>query len=252
MKPLIGIASNPFYRSYADEALSDIEKDQLGYFWLLSRLTEKICSSVRSAGGIPVLLMLTEDESEIETIAYRIDGLILAGGEDISPSFYGEQNKGTISPNLLRDRFEITLLKKTMKQEKPILGICRGNQVINVALGGTLYQHIPDVKPGWAMHRRPDIMKDYVHSVEILKSDLFPAFHNDEVSMMQVNSMHHQAVDILAPGLEAIAVTSDGLIEGLYMPEYRYLTGVQWHPECLSSSDEIQAGIFAEIIRASM
>jgi len=251
MKPFIGIASNPFYNSYADETLSDIENSQLDYFWLLSRLTEKICSSVRSAGGIPILLMLTEDESETETIASRIDGLILAGGEDITPSFYGEPKNGTISPNLSRDKFEISLLKKTMKHEKPVLGICRGNQIINIALGGTLCQHIPNVKPEWVMHKRPDIMEGYVHSVEILKSDFFPFFPSNKGNTMQVNSMHHQAVDILAPGLEPIAVTSDGLIEGLYMPEYRYLAGVQWHPECLSASDKIQAGIFAEIVNAS-
>lgn len=248
MKPLIGIASNPFYNSYADETLSDIENSQLDYFWLLSRLTEKICSSVRSAGGIPLLLMLTEDESETETIASGIDGLILAGGEDITPSFYGEPKNGTIAPNISRDKFEISLLKKTMKHDKPILGICRGNQIINIALGGTLYQNIPDVKPEWVMHKRPDIMKGYVHSVEILKPEFFPLNHGHT---MKVNSMHHQAVKNLAPGLEAVAVTSDGLIEGLYMPEYRYLAGVQWHPECLSASDKIQADIFADIVRVS-
>ena len=86
MKPLIGIASNPFYSSYADKTLSDIEKGQLDYFWLLSRLTEKICSSVRSAGGIPILLTLTEDGSEQEN-RLRIDGLILAG-EKISPRLF--------------------------------------------------------------------------------------------------------------------------------------------------------------------
>lgn len=251
MKPLIGVASDPFYNSYADKTLSDIESDRLDYFWLLSRLTEKICSSVRSAGGVPILLMLTEDESETETIASRIDGLILAGGEDITPSFYGKPDNGTISPNLLRDKFEISLLKKTMKHEKPVLGICRGHQIINTALGGTLYQHIPDVKPEWAMHKRPDIMQGYVHSVEILKSDLFPFLPSDKGNTMQVNSMHHQAVDILAQRLEPIAVTADGLIEGSYMPEYRYLAGIQWHPECLSESDKIQAGIFAELVNAS-
>ena len=251
MKPLIGIASNPFYSSYADKTLSDIEKGQLDYFWLLSRLTEKICSSVRSAGGIPILLTLTEDGSETEKIAFRIDGLILAGGEDITPSLYGEPVNGTLSPNLLRDKFEISLLKKTMELEKPVLGICRGHQIINTALGGTLFQHIPDVRPEWSMHKRPDEMKGYVHGVEILKADLFPSFPAGNGKTMQVNSMHHQAVDVLAPGLEAIAVTSDGLIEGAYMPGYRYLAGVQWHPECLSASDEIQAGIFKEMVNAS-
>lgn len=91
-------------------------------------------------------------------------------------------------------------------------------------------------------------MNGCVHSVEILKPNSFPLNKGSE---MEVNSMHHQAVNRLAPGLEAIAVTPDGLIEGLHMPGYRYLVGVQWHPECLAVSDKIQAGIFTDIVNAS-
>lgn len=248
MKPLIGIATNPFCSEYADINLSDINNDRLNYYWLLARLTEKISISIWSAGGVPVMLSATDDKDGLEILSKTLDGFVFAGGEDISPSFYGESNKGSIAPNTQRDIFELGLLSNAIRNEKPILGICRGNQMINVALGGTLYQHIPDIKQEWSLHKRPDIINSCIHSVEILKPELFPI---NKGTKMNVNSMHHQAVEKMAPGLEVIAVTSDGLIEGVTLPGYKYLVGVQWHPECLSASDPIQEDMFISLVNAS-
>lgn len=248
MKPLIGVPTDPFSRGYANVALENMARESLVYYWLLARLTEKICSSIRAAGGLPVVLSATNDEEEMETILSKIDGFVFAGGNDISPSFYGETDKGSISPNLERDRFEFALLGKAVKNEKPILGICRGCQMINVALGGTLCQHIPDIRPEWILHRRPDVTEGYVHTVEMLKHELFPMQNG---GIMKVNSMHHQAVDKPADGLEIIAATTDGLTEGVSMSGYRYLVGVQWHPECLAASDPVQADLFSSLVKAS-
>jgi len=246
MKPVIGIATDPFSREYTHLQLNELSQDKIGYYWLLARLTGMICSSVADAGGIPVLLEASD--SGFETIASSFDGFVFAGGDDIDPSFYGETDKGSIAPNIIRDRFELGLIREAIKKEKPILGICRGNQMINVALGGTLYQHMPDIRPEWTLHRRPDVTDGYVHNVEIMNPGIFPM---NKGRTMRVNSMHHQAVDRLAPGLQVTAATSDGLIEGVTLPDYRYINGIQWHPECLAESDAIQADIFSSIINAS-
>lgn len=239
MKPLIGVPTDPFCHEYADIALAEMDEEKLNFCWLLERLTEKICSSVRNAGGVPLLLSSTDDENEMESLAKRLDGFVFAGGDDIAPSFYGETYKGSVSPNYARDRFEIGLLKKIIKEEKPVLGICRGAQIINVALGGTLYQHLPDVNPEWTLHKRPDVMEGCVHDVEFMGETI------------PVNSMHHQAIDKLAPGLEATAKTEDGLVEGVALNGYRHLVGVQWHPECLTAKDPLAARLFSELVNAS-
>ena len=246
-RPLIGVPTDPFCRSYEDVALAEMDKDKLGYFWLLERLTEKICYSVRRAGGLPVMLSATDDEGEFEALAARCDGFVFAGGDDIGPAVYHESDHGSIAPNAERDRFETGLLKAALAAGKPVLGICRGCQLINVVLGGDLFQNLPDLKPDWRLHKRPDVMKGYVHDVDVLRPEYFPSLKG---RVLHVNSMHHQAVNHLAPDLEVIAKTSDGLVEGVAAPS-PYVVGVQWHPECLSDKDPLQAEIFARLTAAA-
>ena len=245
MRPLIGIPTSPFKHSYSEITPVNIDKEEFDYFWLLSVLTVKIVSCVRAAGGVPLLLTATRDAQEIKAAASKLDGFVFAGGSDIAPAFYGEEDRGTISPDLDRDSFELALCREALEKNRPLLGICRGCQLLNVALGGSLIQDLPDVKDDWGLHRRPDIVRGYVHDVKITVPTLFP---NNRGETMKVNSMHHQAVGRLAKQAEAAARTEDGIIEAIWAPAYKYAVGVQWHPECLAEDDGVQADIFRAVV----
>ena len=245
MRPLIGIPTSPFKHSYSEITPVNIDKEEFDYFWLLSVLTEKIVSCVRAAGGVPLLLTATRDAQEIKAAASKLDGFVFAGGSDIAPAFYGEEDRGTISPDLDRDSFELALCREALEKNRPLLGICRGCQLLNVALGGSLIQDQPDVKDDWGLHRRPDIVRGYVHDVKITVPTLFP---NNRGETMKVNSMHHQAAGRLAKQAEAAARTEDGIIEAIWAPAYKYAVGVQWHPECLAEDDGVQADIFRAVV----
>ena len=245
MRPLIGIPTSPFKHSYSEITPVNIDNEEFDYFWLLSVLTEKIVSCVRAAGGVPLLLTATRDAQEIKAAASKLDGFVFAGGSDIAPAFYGEEDRGTISPDLDRDSFELALCREALEKNRPLLGICRGCQLLNVALGGSLIQDLPDVKDDWGLHRRPDIVRGYVHDVKITVPTLFP---NNRGETMKVNSMHHQAVGRLAKQAEAAARTEDGIIEAIWAPAYKYAVGVQWHPECLAEDDGVQADIFRAVV----
>lgn len=245
MRPLIGIPTSPFKHAYAEVELTVMDKEALNYFWLLSMLTEKIISCVRAAGGVPLLLTATRETHEIKALVSKLDGFVFAGGSDIAPAFYGEEDKGTIAPDLDRDHFEVSLCREALEKNRPLLGICRGCQLMNVVLGGSLIQNLPDVNGSWSLHRRSDVMKGYVHDVKISAPWLFPNHRGDT---MMVNSMHHQAVGRLAKEAEAAAHTEDGIIEAIWAPAYKYAVGVQWHPECLAEEDRVQADIFKSLV----
>ncbi|MCD7952788.1 MAG: gamma-glutamyl-gamma-aminobutyrate hydrolase family protein [Synergistaceae bacterium] len=245
MRPLIGIPTSPFRHAYAEVELAGMDREALNYFWLLSMLTEKIISCVRAAGGVPLPLTATRGTHEIKALVSKLDGFVFAGGSDIAPAFYGEEDKGTIAPDLDRDHFEVGLCREALEKNRPLLGICRGCQLLNVVLGGSLIQNLPDVNKSWTLHRRSDVMKGYVHEVKISAPWLFPNHRGD---MMMVNSMHHQAVGRLAKEAEAAARTEDGIIEAIWAPAYKYAVGVQWHPECLAEEDRVQADIFKSLV----
>ena len=200
-------------------------------------------NSVSRAGGIGVVLPVTCHEEELEEIARRFDGFIFTGGPDVDPALYGQKTEefcGEIS--LERDAMEMKLFRLAYELDKPILGICRGIQLINVALGGTLYQDLPSQLTSEVNHRvlgKP--LAREIH--EILVED--EPFGDLPLHLM-VNSRHHQAIDRLAPGLKVRARAADGVIEAVYSSEKPQIRAVQWHPE--NFRNDLSKCIFEEFI----
>ena len=199
--------------------------------------------AVARTGAVPVLLPLIEDEESQFALLSRIDGLLLSGGPDIDPKLYGEEiipQCGEISA--LRDAVEIGLFLKAMDIDLPVLGICRGIQVMNVALGGTLYQDIETQLEGAVKHPCYDTPRDKVHEVTVIENSLIHRIAG--LKRFSVNSRHHQGVKRLGHGLVATAYSKDGLIEAVDYPQAKFVTAIQWHPESLSDRFPEAQGIF--------
>lgn len=221
MRPIIGLTHS-------------IQQDEKKLYMPLS-----YSIAVREAGGTPVLLPITMDEVVIESYADLVDGVLFSGGDDVNPLSYGEDQLwacGDLCP--LRDAFEIKLARTVLRKypDKPILGICRGEQVLNVALGGTLYQDIKSQLPGCISHQQHQFAPYASHKVRLeAGSKLHAIFGSEEI---MVNSHHHQAVKDAAEGLRITARAADGMIEGFEKAEHPYFVGVQWHPERLVEREE--------------
>ena len=188
-------------------------------------------SSVVNAGGVPLLLSPLIGSAMAARALDAADGLVLTGGEDMDPAWYGAEPSPLLHPpSRDRDLFELALFAAARQRGMPILGICRGIQVVNVAMGGTLYQDLPSERPGPVDHNPPTARTDRSHPVRILPgSRVAAALGRDRVT---VNSFHHQAVRDLAPGLLASGWTEDGLIEAVETADGEpWLLAVQWHPE---------------------
>jgi putative glutamine amidotransferase len=185
---------------------------------------------VEESGGIPILLP-TVDPSLAPRILDRIDGLILAGGEDVHPRLYGEEPVVEIDAvDERRDHFEIALVRAARERDLPTFGVCRGIQVMNVALGGTLYQDIPSATGSRTSHTQKSVEDCLWHRIEVERGSLLSRLVGEgEVS---TNSFHHQALKSIGAGLRVVAKSlSDGLVEGVEDPSRRWFLGVQWHPE---------------------
>ena len=205
--------------------------------------------SVLRAGGLPVILPFVTASEEIAPYLELCDGFLLSGGVDIDPALYGEEKLeacGTVSKR--RDAFEMAFIPAALSCGKPILGICRGVQSLNVVLGGSLYQDINTQFPITAEHRMQEPVNVVGHAVKIVAGTPLEAIGGKDQYM--VNSYHHQAVKKLGKGLEIMAYSEDGLIEGVYMPARKFVLGVQWHPERISEVDEQAQGLFAAFVDA--
>ncbi len=206
--------------------------------------------AVCAVGGIPILLPVITDEQSIVIMLSYIDGLILSGGGDIDPGLYQEEPQlglGNVSPE--RDLFEITASKYCIQQGKPVLGICRGIQIINVAFGGTLYQDILQQKNDYCLQHNQTSPK-YVatHTVNIEKgSKLHQLIQKNSI---RTNSFHHQAIKHIAPGFIVNSFTQDGIIEGLESQTSEFVLGVQWHPEMMALNHPNMLSIFNGLIQA--
>lgn len=192
-------------------------------------LRENYCTSIINAGGIPIPLVHELDL--VESYLSMIDGLLITGGgHDVDPALYGEKDvHPTVNPSPRRTHFEIDIIQKALGKDLPVLGICGGEQVLNVALGGTLIQHIPDAIPDALEHMQPHCRYESSHEIRIQEGTLLARIAGQET--LVVNSVHHQAVKDPAPSVVVNAWAPDGVIEGIEAPAHTFCLGVQWHPE---------------------
>ena len=204
---------------------------------------------ILEAGGLPVLLPVTADPAVVEDMLDALDGVVLAGGVDIHPSYFGEEvlpGCGEIDER--RDAFELLLTRRAIERGMPLLGICRGVQVLNVALGGTLYQDIDtEVSSEHIAHRQKQPFSYVSHPVDVVPGTLLHRVLGTERVM--VNSLHHQAIH--RPGAwKVCALAPDGLVEAAELPGHPFFLGVQWHPEQLQQRDAASWALFSAFVDA--
>jgi putative glutamine amidotransferase len=202
---------------------------------------------VEEAGGIPVLLSHTDDPEAMRQLAQRLDGLLFTGGEDVNPSLYGQDVHDATEVAEARDKFEFHLFRLFVETGKPILAICRGFQVINVALGGTLIQDIP-TQAGVAHHAQRVPSSNPTHEVRLEESCRLSRVFGE--TLLRVNSHHHQGVDKPAPPLRVVGRSEEGVAEAMEHRGHPYLVAVQWHPERLASCYALQQKLFVDFVAA--
>ena len=231
MKPVIGISAHPRVVETATGPA------------LLHTSSRFYVEGVERAGGIPVILPVLDPDS-VEDVLPAVSGVLLTGGGDVQPSRYGARPIAeTHSVDPLRDAFEIRLIEVAIAADMPLLATCRGMQVLNVAMGGSLIQHVPHATG--QQHDRADRWREAVHRVKIEPdSHLAEALGATEV---EVNSIHHQAVDQAAPGTRAVAWAEDDTVEAIEVPGSPHVVAVQWHPELLEDWPE-QQGLFRQLV----
>ncbi|MCR5627841.1 MAG: gamma-glutamyl-gamma-aminobutyrate hydrolase family protein [Lachnospiraceae bacterium] len=179
----------------------------------------------------------------------KCDGLLFTGGQDVSPKLYDEEPLDCVECCVERDKMETIVLKRAIETDKPLLGICRGIQFINAALGGTLYQDLPLQHPSLTEHHQKPPYEIPVHRAELIENTpLRKCLGRDKIS---VNSYHHQAVKEVAPELKPMALSEDGITEAVYRPGNTFLWAVQWHPEFSYTTDENSAEIFKAFVEAA-
>ncbi len=221
--------------------------------WLMGR---SYIEELRKVGAVPwVIPLIPQDPDTLQEIFDRLDGVFITGGVDVDPSCYGESKTalcGTTDPD--RDAVEIALLRHAQTRDLPVLAVCRGIQILNVALGGTLYQDVTAQVPAALKHdyfptpQQPS-RKYLAHDITVKAGTRLGHILGD--ARVPVNSMHHQAIKDLAPQLAATAFAPDGIIEAVEGTEGKYLVAVQWHPEELTETQPGMARLFTTFVEAS-
>ena len=242
-RPVIGIATH---------TLPDVPGEQQPC-WLMGR---SYIEELRKVGAVPwVIPLIPHDPDTLQEIFNRLDGVFITGGVDVDPSRYREEKSplcGRTDPD--RDSVEISLLQHAMARQLPVLAVCRGIQILNVACGGTLYQDVTAQVPAALKHdffptpEKPS--RNYLaHDITVKPGSRLRHILGDAV--VPVNSMHHQAIKDLAPHLVATAYAPDGIIEGVEGTDTQYLIAVQWHPEELTETQPCMARLFTTFTQAA-
>ncbi len=207
--------------------------------------------AIRESGGLAIILPLNVDDEDLEQLCGICDGFLFTGGDDVNPALYNQSTSAKCgTPNMTRDDLEGKIFAYATKNDIPILGICRGIQLINSLCGGDLYQDLPSeyMHPSGINHQMTPPYDKVQHFVSLIKgSPLHKIVGADQI---KVNSYHHQAIKNLAPTLEATAMSEDGLIEAICMPSKRFIHAVQWHPEFNFYSSESSRQIVRAFIKS--
>ena len=234
-RPIIGISSS-------------VIVDEAGSFAGYKRayVNKDYVDAVVRAGGVPLIIPFSTDKEVIISQAQLIDGLILSGGHDISPYNYGQEPSQKIGETFPeRDTYEIILLEESKKRNIPILGICRGFQLINVAAGGTLYQDLSLIPGNILKHNQVSNPTLKTHKVEIKENSFISSIFGKET---MVNSFHHQVINKVANDFIVVAKASDGVVEAIEHKTYKFLVAVQWHPEMLAVNCEKARELFSKFV----
>ena len=232
MKPIIAIVS--------------LYDEKLESYWMLPGYAQ----GLEAAGAVPVILPLTTDQEALKRYAQTFDGFLFPGGHDLDPALYGQNPTdqcGTVCRQ--RDSMERKLFPLTLETGKPLLGICRGIQLFNVMLGGSLYQDIPTECPSDVEHHETPPYDKVAHPVTVEQGT--PLYQAVGVTQMGVNSYHHQGIKALGKGLRVAAKAPDGMVEAVYLPDHPFALAVQWHPEFSRLSDENSRRIFEAFVKAA-
>lgn len=209
-------------------------------------IAQDYLNAIWKAGAVPVLLPIDGNKERALEMLEMVDGLLVSGGNDVSPEMYGSKENKCGTLDLNRDAMEKCLLEKALEKDMPVLGICRGVQLMNAALGGTLHQDLPS--EGYPNHTIVDFSRNTAtHTVEVKENTLLAEILG--CGELGVNSFHHQAADQLADGLEEAAVSKEGIVESVYMPGKKFVLAVQWHPEMMYDS-EVHKKIFDAFVGA--
>ncbi|MGE5072067.1 MAG: gamma-glutamyl-gamma-aminobutyrate hydrolase family protein [Anaerolineae bacterium] len=235
MPPIIGITANQIVNSLGQP---------------LVQLQQAYINAIADAGGVPVIVPSSLATGGWETLYSRLDGILFSGGGDISVErFSGEPHPRVDDVEPDRDSVELSLLHAAAAGGKPFLGICRGCQLINVGLGGTLYTHLPDQLPGSLDHAYPGNMrKVLVHEVQIEEGTLVASVLDEPI--VRVNSHHHQGLKDIAPDLRIAGRAPDGLVEAIELPAHPFGLAVQWHPEWLTDQESTR-NLFRRFVQAA-